>query len=77
MKYLSETELKWLQFAIEDNDKYHISVDNDCVSIDVCVNEEYDEWESVFCFNNYGYELLVQLFNYIGCNADFVQVSQF
>lgn len=72
MKYLSEKEVEWLQLAIKDNNKYHISVDNDCISIDKCVDEENDEWDSVFIFDNYGYDLLVQLFNYIGCNADLV-----
>lgn len=72
MKYLSEKEVKWLQLAIKDKEKYHISVDNDCISIDECVDEENDEWDSVFIFDNYGYDLLVQLFNYIGCNADLV-----
>lgn len=72
MKYLSEQEVKWLRLAINDKDKYHISVDNDCISIDECVDEENDEWDSVFIFDNYGYDLLVQLFNYIGCNADLV-----
>lgn len=72
MKYLSEKEAEWLQLAIKNKDKYHISVDNDCISIDECVDEENDEWDSVFIFNNYGYDLLVQLFNYIGCNADLV-----
>ena len=64
---LTEQELDWLQLAIEDNNKYHISVDNDCISIDECVDEENDEWDSVFVFNNYGQDLIVQLFNYIGC----------
>ena len=72
MRYLNPEEKEWLKLAIEDNNKYHISVDNDCVSIDVCVDEENDEWDSIFVFDNYGYELLVQLFNHIGCNADLV-----
>lgn len=67
---LSKKEIKWLQLAIEDNDKYHISVDNDLISIDECIDEENDEWDSVFVFDNYGQDLIVQLFNYIGCYAD-------
>lgn len=39
---------------------------------DECVDEENDEWDSVFVFNNYGQDLIVQLFNYIGCNANYV-----
>ena len=66
----NENELYWLKLAIEYNNKYHISVDNDLISIDECVDEENDEWDSVFVFDNYGQDLLVQLFNYIGCYAD-------
>ena len=69
---LSKNEIKWLQLAIEDNNKYHISVDNDLISIDECIDEENDEWDSVLVFDNYGQDLIVQLFNYIGCNADLV-----
>lgn len=69
---LSQNEIDWLQLAIEDNNKYHISVDNDCISIDECVDEEDDEWDSVYVFENYGQDLIVKLFNYIGCNANFV-----
>lgn len=68
----TEQELKWLELAIEDNDKYHISVDNDYISIDECIDEENDEWDSVLVFDNYGQDLIVQLFNYIGCNANHV-----
>ena len=67
---LSRKETEWLQLAIEDNNKYHIAVDNDLVSIDECIDEENDEWDSVFVFDNYGQDLLVQLFNHIGCYAD-------
>lgn len=69
---LSKKEIEWLQLAIEDNNKYHIEVDNDLISIDKCIDEENDEWDSVFVFDNYGHDLIVQLFNYIGCNADSV-----
>ena len=66
---LNKEELEWLQLAIGDNNEYHIAVDNYCISIDECVDEENDDWDSVFVFNNYGQDLIVQLFNYIGCNA--------
>lgn len=68
----TEQELDWLQLAIEDNDKYRIAVDNDCISVDECIDEEKDEWNSVYTFDNYGQDLIVQLFNYIGCNANHV-----
>ena len=44
---LNREELEWLQLAIEDNNKYHVAVDNDCISIDECIDEENDEWEYV------------------------------
>lgn len=72
MENLTEKEIEWLTLATKNNNKYHISVDNDCISIDECINEENDEWDSAYIFNNYGADLLVQLFNYIGCNADHV-----
>lgn len=31
-----------------------------------------DEWDSIYVFENYGQDLIAQLFNYIGCNADLV-----
>lgn len=63
-------EAEWLQLAIEDNNKYRIAVDNDGVYIMECIDEESGEWDSVYVFDNYGQDLIVQLFNYIGCNAD-------
>ena len=66
---LSKKEIEWLQLAIEHNNEYHISVDNDCISIDMYLEKE-DEWFSAFTFDNYGQDLIVQLFNYIGCYAD-------
>ena len=71
MNSLSKNEVDWLKLAIEDNDKYHISVDNDCISIDEYIEDD-GYWESVFTFDNYGQELIIQLLNYIGCYAESV-----
>ena len=68
----NEPEVLWIFKAISDHDRYRISVDNDCISIDECIDDENDEWDSVYVFENYGQNLIVQLFNYIGCNADLV-----
>ena len=68
----NEPEVLWIFKAISDHDRYRISVDNDCISIDECIDEENDEWDSAYVFDNYGQDLIVQLFNYIGCNADLV-----
>lgn len=72
MEQLSVEEIGWLVLAAKNNDRYHVAVDNDCISIDECIDDENDEWDSVYIFNNYGADLLVQLFNYIGCDADHV-----
>ena len=66
---LNNEEIEWLKLAIEDNNKFHISVNNDGVFINECVNEETGEWQTVFVFEKNNQELIVQLFNYIGCNA--------
>ena len=68
----NEPEVLWIFKAISDRYRYRIAVDNDCISIDECIDEENDEWDSVYVFDNYGQDLIVQLFNYIGCNADLV-----
>ena len=68
----NEPEVLWIFKAISDHDRYRISVDNDYISIDECIDEENDEWDSAYVFDNYGQDLIVQLFNYIGCNADLV-----
>ena len=68
----NEPEVLWIFKAISDQDRYRIAVGNDCISIDECIDEENDEWDSVYVFDNYGQDLIVQLFNYIGCNADLV-----
>lgn len=70
---LTQEEIDWLRLVIEDNYNYRVSVDNDCVFIDKRINDDmWDDWEYVFTFNNYGYEFIVQLLNYIGCNAELV-----
>ena len=68
----NEPEVLWIFKAISDRGRYRITVDNDCISIDECIDEKNDEWDSVYVFDNYGQDLIVQLFNYIGCNADLV-----
>ena len=70
---LIQEEIDWLRLAIEDNYNYRVSVDNDCVFIDKRIDDDiWVDWECVFTFNNYGYEFIVQLLNYIGCNAELV-----
>ena len=62
----SEEEIEWIKLAVENNNDYHIIVDNDCIYI-----EETDECECVFTFNSFGQDFIVNLLNYIGCNAEY------
>lgn len=66
---LSEIEIEWLKLAISDNNKYRITVDNDCVYIDECIDEVADEWDSPFSFRYYGTDFIIQLLSYIGCQV--------
>ena len=39
----NEPEVLWIFKAISDRDRYRIAVDNDCISIDECIDEKNDE----------------------------------
>lgn len=67
----SEEEIEWIKLAVENNSDYRVTVDNDCIYIDKNVNEETDERECVFTFNSFGEDFIVNLLNYIGCNAEY------
>ena len=64
---LSKEEIKWLKKTI-NNDEYQISVDNDCVFIST-YDPDTDDWECVFTFDSYGQDFIIQLLNYMGCDA--------
>lgn len=66
---LTKREKNWLDLVKEKKELYRISVDNDAVWVDVFIENE-NEWECCFTFNNYGQDFIVQLLNYIGCNAE-------
>ncbi len=65
---MSETETKWLDVCIKHPDKYKIYVDND----DIFVVETKNEEEVVYSFNQYGYEFVYALLNYLGANVEYV-----
>jgi len=68
MDCLTVEEIEWLDIAREDNNGYKAVVDNDAIWI-----ETIDENpECRFTFDNYGQDFIVQLLNYIGCNAEHV-----
>lgn len=58
-------ETKWIETCKANPKKYRIDVDNDVVFV---VDLEKDE--DVFTFDNFGWRMLVDLFRYIGCNAE-------
>lgn len=61
---MNELEKQWIDRCIENSDKYIIVVDNDCAYV------LGNEGECVFEFHNWGWRLALDLFRYIGCNAE-------
>ena len=50
---------------LKENDNYHVGVDNDYVWV------EDKNGKFVESFNKYGFHLLVEIFNFIGIEADY------
>lgn len=61
---MTEMEKQWIQIC-RQNDGYVITVDNDCAFV-----TELESGDCVFEFENYGWQLALDLFLYIGCNAE-------
>lgn len=62
---MSEQEKRWIEKCSKNPEKYVIVVDNDAVFV-----EDTDSIECVFEFSHYGWEMVLYLLRYIGCNAD-------
>lgn len=62
---MSEQDIYWLNKCKEDQDKYVITVDNDCAFVTDLVN-----FVCVHEFEHYGWRLALDLFLHIGCNAE-------
>ena len=65
----STKDKEWIDKCKNNPNKYKIYVDNDDVSV---VIEKDGEEEAIYSFTNFGYDFIVQILNYIGCNADWV-----
>lgn len=73
----TKQEKEWIEKCKNDNSgRYEISVDNDCIWVSEKQDrEEFEDcdWvnhETVFEFNDYGQDFIVNLLKYIGCKAD-------
>lgn len=62
---MSKLEILWLEKCRDKKDCYRIDVDNDSVFVTDLHTEE-----CVFEFNHYGWEMVLDLLWYIGCNAE-------
>jgi len=62
---MTELEKQWIDRCKRSKDEYVIIVDNDCAFV-VSLKEQ----ACVFDFGNYGWQLALDLFQYIGCNAE-------
>lgn len=64
---MTKSEMEWIDRCKHD-DRFIIIVDNDSAYV---VNlTSGDCGECVFEFENYGWQLALDLFKYIGCNAE-------
>ena len=63
---MNERDKKIMKMLLEDKDnKYRVVADNDCI---IVVDTEREE--TIHNFWNYGQELIVELFKYIGIDAE-------
>lgn len=64
---MTELEKYWIEQCKRD-DRFIIIVDNDCAYVVDLTSG--DCGKCVFEFEHYGWELALDLFQYIGCNAE-------
>lgn len=62
---MTNFEIWWINCCSTDKDRYRIDVDNDEVFV-----TDLQTHEAVFTFNHFGWELVIDLFRLIGCNAE-------
>ena len=62
---MTEREEYWLWMCNRRKEEYRIEVDNDSVFV-----TELKSGDCVFMFNNYGWQMVLDLLRYIGCNAE-------
>ena len=62
---MTEAEKYWISVCYYNTKDYVIVVDNDSAYVD-----DLNSGECVFTFKHYGWKLALELFRYIGCNAE-------
>lgn len=69
---LSEKDIELLKKAIEQREKYKISVDNDVISVYEEVDDDDDDDDGEYeTFENFGQDFIVDLLQYLGADADY------
>ena len=58
-------EHEWIELCKESPSRYRVDVDNDSVFV---TDTKRDE--CVFEFSSFGWEMVIELFRYIGCNVE-------
>ena len=62
---MTDRERYWMHMCSTRKDDVVIVVDNDCAYVNDIPNDE-----CVFEFENFGWQLALDLFRHIGCNAE-------
>lgn len=66
---MNNLDKQWLIKCINNPKRYKIYVDNDDIFI---VNQDSKEEEVLYSFDNFGYDFIVDLLNFLQCNVDYV-----
>jgi hypothetical protein len=67
----NEKDKQLMDMIMADKDRYAVVVDNDSVWVEDKTKDEETEDVYVGSFSEFGYHLLVQIFRYLGLDADY------
>ena len=62
---MTDLEKEWLAVCMRRKDEYVIIVDNDEVFV-----QDIKSGDTPFLFRHFGWEMVIDLLRYIGCNAE-------
>lgn len=75
--YINDEDKALFNEVLENKDRYKVMVDNDCIMVvnkedfEKYDNDEIEDYETK-SFREYGYDLLAELFYYLGVDVDYV-----